>query len=401
MNPRKLPLRNLIRHPGRTAALTVLVVFLALALYAGSAIVLSLNNGLDSLEKRLGADLIVVPATSRGKIDPEKIYLQGTTGYYYMDAGRTEEIRNMEGVEQVSGQVYLASLRAECCSMPIQVIGFDEGSDFTIRPWIGERIKTKLGNLELVVGSRVNAGVDETLRIYGQPCLVVARLDPTGTGLDTAVYCNMDTMAILLDAARNLNHELKIDGDPAKTVSAIYVKAAPGMADQLAGTITQAFRNPRVTVIQTRTFTSDIENSLSGVVHTVTVLIICVWVLVLILLTAAFTLLGGERKREFAALRTLGMSRRKLAGLALKEALLVSAFGAAIGIGLALLILLPFSQLIESALGLPYLKPDWQTMALLGLATLSALCIIGPLSAMHSARRLSRVDISTLLREGD
>ena len=399
MKLRKLPMRNLLRHPGRTAALTVLVAFLALSLFAGSVIVLSLNNGLDSLENRLGADLIIVPATSRGKIDPEKIYLQGTTGYYYMDASRTEKIRNMDGVRQASGQVYLASLRADCCSVPIQVIGFDPETDFTIRPWISERLKTVPGEMELLVGSRVSAGVDETLRIYGQPCLVVARLDETGTGLDTAVYCTMDTMAVLLDAAEKLNHELKISSDPAKTVSAIYVKTSPGMADQVAAEITQGFRNPKVTVIQTKSFTSDVENSLGGVAHTITVLIICVWVLVLVLLTAAFLLLGGERKREFATLRTLGMSRGRLAGLALKEALLVSAFGGIIGTGLALLVLLPFSRLIESALGLPYLQPDGITLFLLGAGTVLAVCVVGPMTAMFSAYRLSRTDISMILRE--
>ena len=119
MTPGKLPLRNLLRHPGRSAALTVLVAFLALSLFAGSSIVMSLNNGLHSLENRLGADLIVVPATARGKIDPEKIYLQGTTGYYYMRAAKLAEIRAMDGVAQASGQVYLASLRADCCSVPI------------------------------------------------------------------------------------------------------------------------------------------------------------------------------------------------------------------------------------------------------------------------------------------
>ena len=65
MTLRRLPLRNILRHPGRTAALVILVSFLALSLFAGSVIVLSLNNGLENLERRLGADLIVVPATSR------------------------------------------------------------------------------------------------------------------------------------------------------------------------------------------------------------------------------------------------------------------------------------------------------------------------------------------------
>lgn len=399
MTPRKLPMRNLVRHPGRTAALTVLVAFLAMSLFAGSVIVMSLNNGLGSLENRLGADLIVVPATARGKVDPEKIYLQGTTGYYYMNVSKLEEIRGMDGVAQASGQVYLASLRADCCTMPIQVIGFDPETDFTIRPWIRERMKADPGLLEVVVGSRVNTGVNETLRIYGQSCLVIARLDPTGTGLDTAVYCTMDTMAVLLQAARDLNHELKIDGDPAQVVSAIYVKAAPGEADRLATAIKQT-RNPKVTVIQTRTVTSDVERSLGGVARTITVLIVCVWGLALILLTAAFLLLGGERRREFATLRALGMSRGGLAGLALKEALLVSLFGGLIGIGLALLFLLPFSGLIESALGLPFLQPGWPTMTLLAAATLLAVCVAGPLASVLSARRLSRVDISTIMREG-
>lgn len=398
MTPRRLPLRNLLRRPGRTAALTVLVAFLALSLFAGSGIVMSLNSGLNSLENRLGADLIVVPATSRGKIDPEKIYLQGTTGYYYMPAAKLEEVRQVDGVLEASGQVYLASLRADCCSVPIQVIGFDPDTDFTIQPWIGQRLKTGLAHMELVVGSRVSSAVGESLRIYQQSCPVVARLDATGTGLDTAVYCTMDTMAALLEAARGLNHELKIDGDPAEVVSAIYVKTAPGTADQVAGKIRQT-RNPKVTVLQTRTVTSDVEASLSGVAHTITVLIVCVWALALILLTAAFTLLAGERRREFATLRALGMSRRRLAGIALAEALMVSLFGALAGIALALLALLPFSSLIESALGLPYLKPGLQALLLLGVLTALAVCMAGPLASLLSVRRLSRADISTILRE--
>lgn len=398
MTPRRLPLRNLLRRPSRTAALTVLVAFLALSLFAGSVIVMSLNSGLNSLENRLGADLIVVPATSRGKIDPEKIYLQGTTGYYYMPAAKLEEVRQVDGVLEASGQVYLASLRADCCSVPIQVIGFDPDTDFTIQPWIGQRLKTGLAHMELVAGSRVSSAVGESLRIYQQSCPVVARLDATGTGLDTAVYCTMDTMAALLEAARGLNHELKIDGDPAEVVSAIYVKTATGTADQVAGKIRQT-RNPKVTVLQTRTVTSDVEASLSGVAHTITVLIVCVWALALILLTAAFTLLAGERRREFATLRALGMSRRRLAGIALAEALMVSLLGALAGIALALLALLPFSSLIESALGLPYLKPGWQALLLLGVLTALAVCMAGPLASLLSVRRLSQADISTILRE--
>ena len=39
-------------------------------------------------------------------------------------------------------------------------------------------------------------------------------------------------------------------------------------------------------------------------------------------------------------------------------------------------------------------------MLTLGAVTLLAVCAAGPLASMLSARRLSRVDISTIMREG-
>lgn len=50
----KLPLRNLARKPGRTAALMILTALLALSMFAGSVVVMSLRGGLNSLEARLG-----------------------------------------------------------------------------------------------------------------------------------------------------------------------------------------------------------------------------------------------------------------------------------------------------------------------------------------------------------
>ena len=56
-----LSIKNLVRKPGRTTALVLLTAFLALAVFGGSVVVLSLQRGLNSLEARLGADRIVLP----------------------------------------------------------------------------------------------------------------------------------------------------------------------------------------------------------------------------------------------------------------------------------------------------------------------------------------------------
>lgn len=395
----RLPLRNLTRHPGRTAALTVLVALLSLSLLAGSVIVYSLNSGLNSLENRLGADIIVLPSSAKSKVNIDNLYLQGTTGYYYMNVSKQQEIAEREGIAQISGQVFLATLRADCCSLPIQVIGFDPQTDFTVQPWISERAKTALELQEVVVGSKVTAGVGERIRIYGVSCPVVARLDATGTGLDTAVYCTVDTMAVLLEAAREMNHELKISGDPADVVSAVYVRVDPAYSvEQVANDINLHVR--KVEAVQTRSVISGVSDSLGGVASTVTALIVAVWVLAFILLVAAFLLLGGERKREYAVLRVLGVSRAGLSMTALREALLVSLFGGLIGIALALLVILSFHGLIEQALSLPFLLPSGAMIALMAVGTLICVCIAGPLAAMLSARKLSRADTGIILREG-
>ena len=113
MNAFSLAIKNLIRKPGRTAALTLLTAFLALSVFGGSLVVSSLQRGLHSLESRLGADIIVLPASAQSKVSFEKLLLQGTTGAFYMDASALDAVREVEGVEIAAPQTFLASLKAD------------------------------------------------------------------------------------------------------------------------------------------------------------------------------------------------------------------------------------------------------------------------------------------------
>ena len=75
-------IRNLTRKPGRTAALVLLTAFLALSVFAGSVVVSSLRQGLGSMENRLGADIIVVPAEAESRFGLKNLLLQGTVGAF-------------------------------------------------------------------------------------------------------------------------------------------------------------------------------------------------------------------------------------------------------------------------------------------------------------------------------
>ena len=55
-----LAIRNIRRKPFRSVTLILLSAFLAFSIFAGSLVVMSLQNGLKSYEARLGADVVVV-----------------------------------------------------------------------------------------------------------------------------------------------------------------------------------------------------------------------------------------------------------------------------------------------------------------------------------------------------
>ena len=398
MKQGSLAVKNLLRKPGRTTALVILTALLALSVFGGSVVVRSLRGGLGSLEARLGADIIVMPAEAESKVSFKNLLLQGTTGAFYMDASVLDAVRGAQGVEIAAPQTFLASLKADCCAIKVQIIGIDPGVDFTVKPWIDERYSQDLGDMEVAVGCKVTAGVGETLKIYEQYTHVVAKLAETGTGLDTAVYCNMDTMSKLLAAAeaKGVTHRLTSGSD---VISAVYVKVRDGYdVGQVNNWLNGHIR--KVTAVRARSMFTDVSDSLSGIARAARALIGAVWALALVILLVAFAMMIHERRREFAVLRLLGVSRRGLRGVILTETALCGLAGALAGVGIAALGVFPFTTLIETKLGLPYLTPSPGTLLMLAGGTILATLLVGLLAGTWAAARLSRTDPGTTLREG-
>ena len=182
-------------------------------------------------------------------------------------------------------------------------------------------------------------------------------------------------------------------------ISAVYVKVREGsdidaVNSKLNGHVRKA------TAVRTRSMLTGVSDSLAGISRTVALLIGAVWVLAFVILMIVFAMMIHERRREFAVLRLLGMSRRGLCRLMLAETALCSLLGGLLGEGIAALLVFPFTALIETRLGLPYLLPSAGSIFALALGTLVATLAIGMLSGAWAAHRLSRTDPGTTLREG-
>ena len=390
------PLKNLQRRPGRTAALMLLSVFLTFAILGGSLLISGMKTGLSSLENKLGADIMVVPYEATTKADLNGMILQGNPGYFYMDASVTDKLKTIEGVGQVTEQFYLATVNSGCCSVKVQLIGFDPETDISIMPWIRNTYEGSIGYLDILVGNDLNAFPGDTLTFYGTECHVVGKLEQTGTYLDTAVYMTEESIKTLIQSAKDLQFNDFGDIDPESVVSCVLINVADGYSiEEVMDNINIHVR--KVEAVRTQNMISEVADQLTGYTGITAVLMAAVWILALVILAVVFSMISNERKKEFAVLRVLGYTRRQLAGVIMKESLFLGAVGSILGAAAAALCGFLFSGFVETALGVPFLMPEGLSLVL--LISLSVLVSIaaGTISSAICAVRIAGIDTALIL----
>ena len=393
-----LAMRNCRRNTTRSAVLAVLVAILALVIFGGSEMLLGLQGGLMRFQQRLGADVVVLPKEAADAQTLEGVLVQGVPAHFYMEEHYLDDLRGMTGVAQAAPQFFLASAHAGCCSVAVQLIGFDPATDFTIRPWMQESRAAEMGFGDILVGSGISVPADAMLTFYNTPCRVVGRLSPTGTGMDTAVYTNMETMRAMMANAASLDFDYFQGIPTGNAVSAVMIRTAEGFTpDGLAAAINQMY--PALSAKPAHGMVHHVEAGLGGILETVGVLIVFVWVIAVVVLGIGFHLSARERRREFLILRIAGATRSFLLRLMLTEAVITSAAGGVAGIAIGAIVLLPFAGLMKEGLMRPYLLPDVGTIAMLAVNTLAVAILSGTLSAAWTVGRVTNTQISEMLRE--
>jgi len=398
VNIAKLPLKNIISYKKRTIGLILILVILTMSLFGGSIFIKSLNNGLDSLNERLGADIIVLPKDAESEVDLQNLLLQGTPGYFYMDKSILNDLESIEGVDRISAQYFLVSANADCCSVKVQIIGFDEETDFTIKPWLHESYQGVLKDNEIIVGSMLSTKVGHTLKLYGKEFLVVGKLEKTGTGLDTAVYTTGDTVKTLIEAAEDKGISILSKQSPDDVISSVYIDVKDGYdIDTIVSDIN--LNNSEVKAVRARTMMTSTSDRLGIISSAISFFVKIIWAFAAIILIAAFYIITGERKKEFAALRVIGVSRKKLGLLVMSEAIIIGIIGSVFGIIITGAFMYSFSVLIGTRLDLPYLLPGVITTTYYILVTFISVVLLGTISGLISAYRAVSVDTARILRE--
>ena len=185
----RLLTRNIKRRPYRNIATILCFAFVAASILSASYLISGTTNSLNVGVSRLGADLIVVPANCTAAA--EDVILTGQPTTFFFNTNPVPEIMRIPGVAAVSPEVYIATLSASCCSLPVQLIGFNSSQDFTITPWLQTNLGGPLKQDEIIVGNAIVGNVGSQLRFYGQNFTIAGRLAHTGTGMDETVFMRM------------------------------------------------------------------------------------------------------------------------------------------------------------------------------------------------------------------
>lgn len=387
--------RNMLNKPVRTVILILLTAIFAFVLFSSTMLMKSLENGVESLSQRLGADILAVPTGYEA--DFQSTLLRGEPSGFYFDAEFTDKIAAVEGVDAVSPQLYLATLNAGCCAYPIQMIGYDPQSDFIVHPWMDGQNQPAPKDGEIVVGNSIAGEPGQTIKFFDQNFTIAARLEKTGMGFDTSVFMNMDT------ARKVLAESDRIQGHPAKgknMISSALIRMESGYsAKDVANQILQQYAKEGVHVIVTKNMISDISGTLRGISSYLSALAIGLWIVAVGVLTLVFSVTFHERKKEFSLYRVLGAPKRLLTRLVLWEASLISLAGAVSGTLLSMCVIFPFSTYISTTVGLPYLSPSVGTVLLTALFSTVAAFTAGPLASLYCVIQLGKTDIHTGMTE--
>lgn len=389
--------RNIRGNAFRSVVVSLCALLVAGFVLSTTLVMRGAESSLQLAMARLGADVVVVPQGAESKV--ESALLMGTPASVWMPVDKLDSLRAVRGVAVASPQLYLSTLKdAACCSVSdMFLVAYDPETDFTVQPWLEEKMGSGLRLGESVGGTYVFVPPGEqNIKLYGYFLTLKANLEPTGTGLDQSMFLTFDTARDMARISRTQAEEPLVI--PEGNISAVMIKVAPGNSPENVA-LRIMHEVPGVTPITSPNLFQAQRKQLAGLLATIVAVLVLTWVLSVLLIGLVFSMAASERRRELGALRALGATRRFVFQSLLSEAGILALTGAAIGLGLAALVTYLFRNFIISSLGLPFILPSPLSLAgflVLGLGL--ALASV-TLAALLPALRISRLDPAVAMRE--
>ena len=397
-----MAVQNLKARKFRTGFMMFFVVLMSATVFFSTILMNNLKQGIENTTKRMGADIIVVPKEGTEQIRDS--LFSGTPCSVFFNEALEKEVSQIEGVEAISAQLYIATLGASCCDIPVQLIAFDPETDFVVQPWLAKQNKEGLKKGQVLIGSRVEANVGESVKFYETYFEVAGKLERTGMGYDGSVFMTFETL-----------YELK-NSEVAK--ESLPVTEMENMVSMLMVDINDEIDKGDMALLRIeigkvgpeggKLYACTADDLMSGIASQVkklsgygSILTYISFISTALALISIFIITINERKYEFGILYTLGAKKAQITNIILSEALLISGIGGALGVIIAYYLLSTFKNIISSSLEIPYLDISMgQVLPIVAMCMAIAIGT-GIVAAVCSSYRISKGEAYRLIRESE
>ena len=396
-----LALQNLARRTFRTYALLLAIAIVSGAIFSTSTLMWGVNNSLSKGLSKFGADLLVVPKGSM--ISMKSALLTGEPSLFYMEGGIMDKIASIKGVKSVSPQLFLTSVDGDCCVMGNAfIIGFNPKTDFTVLPWLEDKKDRPFQMDDVIVGASNSYNVGDTVFFYGQNLTVYGKLERTGVGLyDNAIFMNIEKAYSMAEESHRLPKVAKLKLVRGQ-VSAVLVQTEVG--SKLPFISFTISKDPDVKVITAGNIITSVRQNLVTLFGSALVLSFVLILANALMISAIFSTIVNERKRELGILRAIGASKTSIFKLIVSEAVMLTSMGGALGVFFGIVIMRVYQRTIIfhlKELNMPYLWPSASSIIMLASMAIVAAVVVGVAGAFYPALQGSRLQPYDAIRAGE
>jgi putative ABC transport system permease protein len=398
-----LALQNLGRRKARSLLLIASVAIGSAVVFTGATLMQSIDRSMSVGFTRMGADMMVVPEGALTNITAALLVVEPTE--LVLDADALAKA-NLASVGRYAAQKIVRVEHSGIGSHheSVDLIGFDPARDFTIQPWLVERINRGLQPGDVILGAERDAPLGSQLLIFGKPHTVYGRLGRTGVGThERGVFMPFAT----LEALAAVIHGPMGGGGAAPPaalapgkVTGFLVELAPGAtALQARFAILSALSGAKV--VAGDTTLSGIRQGLAALLDGILALMGLMFVSTALMVSVLFSAIVTERKGELGLLKAIGARRGQVIGMMVTEAVLATGVGGLVGVALGVLMLRLFERSLVyylEKLGVPFVWLDTPRTIAFAVGAIVLASVIGALGVLYPAWRASRRDAYDLVR---
>ena len=371
--------------------------------FTGATLMRSIDSSMAVGFTRLGADMMVVPEGALTNITAALLTVEPT------DLVLDQDLFAKAGLASVGRAAPQKIARVEHSGIgshhdSVDLIGFDPALDFTVRPWLVEKINRDMRPGDVILGAARDAPLGSELLISGKAHTVYGRLGKTGVGThERGVFMTFDTLEALAGAIHGHGHGHG-GGPPAVLqkgkVSGFLVELAPG-ATPLQARFAILSTLKGVKVVSGDSTMSGIRQGLTALLNGILALMVLMFASTALMVSVLFSAIVTERRGELGLLKAIGARRGQIVGMMVVEAVIATGAGGVLGVALGVLVMRLYERSLVYYLeniGVPFVWLDGPRMVIVAVGAVVMASIIGALGSLYPAWRASRRDPYELVR---